>query len=75
MYKLYNIYIAAVTIRLESGSVTVIKVYNLIGNKKVIIIGKTMKLALNKIKKKIILFKDFNAHYPMGGGRAAVIKI
>ena len=34
-----------------------------------------MKLALNKIKREIILLKNFNAHYPAWGGRAAAIKI
>ena len=63
------------TIRLESGSVILINIYNLIGNKKVIIIEKTMKLALNKIEKKIILLKDFNTHYPVWGDRATAIKI
>ena len=33
-----------------------------------------MELALNKIKKEIILLKNFNAYYPIWGGRAAVIK-
>ena len=73
-YKLYDVYIAAVTIRLEGVSVIIINIYNPIGNKKVIIIKKSMKLALNKIKKKIILLKNFNAYYPMWGGRAAAIK-
>ena len=61
-------YIAAVTIRLEDISVIIINIYNPIGNKKVIIIEKFIKLALNKIKKKIILFKNFNAHHPAWGG-------
>ena len=43
-YKLYNVYVTAVTIRLEGGSVIIINIYNSIGNKKVIIIGRTMKL-------------------------------
>ena len=67
-------YITVVTIRLESVSVIVINIYNLIGNKKVIIIKRFMELALDKIKKEIILFRDFNAHYPAWGGRAAAIK-
>ena len=50
-------YVAAVTIRLESVSVTVINIYNPIGNKKVIIIERSMELALNKIKKKIIFVR------------------
>ena len=33
-----------------------------------------MELALDKIKKEIILLKDFNTHHPVWGGRAAVIK-
>ena len=33
-----------------------------------------MKLALNKVERKIILFKNFNAHYPAWGGRATAIK-
>ena len=45
-------YVAAVTIHLEDVSVTVINIYNLIGNKKVIIIEKFMELALDKIKKR-----------------------
>ena len=49
-YKLYNVYVTAVTIHLESVSVTVINIYNPIGNKKVIIIKIFMKLALDKIK-------------------------
>ena len=73
-YKLYNAYIADVTIRLKGVSVTVINIYNPIGNKKVIIIKKSMKSALNKVEKEIILFKNFNAHHPMWGSRAAVIK-
>ena len=64
-------YVAAVTIRLESISVIVINIYNLIGNKKVIIIERSMESALNKIKKEIILFKNFNAHHPAWGSRAA----
>ena len=68
-------YIAAVTIRLEGGSVIIINIYNLIGNKKVIIIKRTIKLALDTIKREIILFKNFNTHYPAWGGRAAVTKI
>ena len=62
------------TIRLESVSVTVINIYNPISNKKVIIIKKFMKSALNKIKKEIILLRDFNTYYPAWGGRAAAIK-
>ena len=49
-YKLYDVYVAAVTIHLEDVSVTVINIYNPIGNKKVIIIEKSIELALNKIK-------------------------
>ena len=64
-YKPYNAYIAAVTIRLEGVSVTVINIYNPIGNKKVMIIGRSMELALDKIKREIILLRDFNAHYPV----------
>ena len=67
-YKLYNAYVAAVTIRLEGVSVTIINIYNLIGNKKVIIIKRSIKLALNKIKKEIILLKNLNAHYLTWGG-------
>ena len=63
-YKLYDAYIAAVTIRLKGVSVTVINIYNPIGNKEVIIIGKSIKLTLNKVEKEIILLKNFNAHYP-----------
>ena len=74
MYKPYNAYVAAVTIRLEGVSVTVINIYNLIGNKKVIIIERSMELALDKTKKKIILLKDFNAHHSTWGGRAAATK-
>ena len=73
-YKLYNAYVAAVIIRLEGVSVTVINIYNPIGNKKVIIIKKSMKSALNKVKKETILLKNFNAHHPALGGRAAAIK-
>ena len=73
-YKLYNVYVTAVTIRLESVNVTIINIYNPIGNKEVIIIGKFIKLALDKIKKDIILLKDFNIHHPIQGGRAAAIK-
>ena len=51
------------TIRLEGISVTVINIYNPIGNKKVIIIERSMELALDKIKKEIILLKNFNAHH------------
>ena len=68
-------YITAVTIRLESVSVTVINIYNPIGNKKIIIIERSMKLALDKIKKEIILLKNFNTHYSAWGGRATAIKI
>ena len=64
----------AVTIRLEGVSVTVINIYNLIDNKKVIIIGKSMKLASDKVKTKIILLKNFSAHYPIWGDRATIIK-
>ena len=74
-YKPYDAYVTAVTIRLEGVNVTVINIYNLIGNKKIIIIGRSIKLALNKIKKEIILLKDFNAHYPVWGNRARAIKI
>ena len=63
VYKLCNMYVAAVTIYLESVSVIVINIYNPIGNKKVIIIGKFIKLALDKIEKEMILLKNFNAHY------------
>ena len=70
-YKLYNTYIAVVTIRLEGISVTVINIYNLIGNKKVIIIERSMESALNKAEKEIILLKNFNTHHPAWGGRAA----
>ena len=73
-YKLYNAYIAAVTIRLEGVSVIVINIYNPIGNKKVIIIKRFMKSALNKIKKEIILLKDFNTYYPAWEGRATATK-
>ena len=61
-------YIAAVTIRLEGVSIMIINIYNPIGNKEVIIIKKSIKLALNKIKKKIILSKNFNAHHSTWGG-------
>ena len=50
-YKLYDAYVTAVTICLEDVSVTVINMYNPIGNKKVIIIERSIELALNKIKK------------------------
>ena len=68
-------YIAVVTIRLKKVSVIVINIYNLTGNRKVIIIEKFIESALNKIKKEIILLKNFNAHYPMWGDRAAATKI
>ena len=68
-------YVAAVTIRLEGISVIVINIYNPIGNKKVIIIGKSIKLALDKIKKEIILLREFNTHYSAWGGRATAIEI
>ena len=67
-------YVAVVTIRLEGISVTVINIYNPIGNKKVIITKRSIKLALNKVKKEIILLRDFNAHHPRWEGRAAVIE-
>ena len=57
-------YVAVVTIYLKSISVIIINIYNPIGNKKVIIIEKFIELALNKIKREIILLKNFNAHYP-----------
>ena len=63
-YKLYNVYVAAVTIRLKDVSVMIINIYNPIGNKKVIIIKRSIESALNKIKKEIILLKNFNAHHP-----------
>ena len=53
-YKPYDVYVAAVTIRLEGVSVIVINIYNLIGNKKVIIIEKSMKSALDEVKKEMI---------------------
>ena len=62
-YKSYNVYVAAVTIRLESVSVIIINIYNPIGNKKVIIIKKFMESALNKVEREIILLRDFNAYY------------
>ena len=52
----------------------IINIYNLIGNKKVIIIKKSMKSTLDKIKKEIILLKDFNAHHPAWEYRAITIK-
>ena len=73
-YKSYNAYVAAVTIRLEGVNVIVINIYNPIGNKKVIIIKRSMELALDEIKKEIILLKNFNVYYPMWGDRAIVIK-
>ena len=73
--KLYDAYITAVIIHLEGVSVMIINIYNPIGNKKVIIIKKSMKSALDKAEKKIILFKDFNTYYPMWGDRATAIKI
>ena len=63
------------TIRLKGVSVIVINIYNLIDNKKIITIGRFIKLALDKIKKEIILLKDFNAHYYALGDRAVAIKI
>ena len=74
-YKPYNAYIIAVIIRLKSISVTVINIYNLIGNKKVIIIKRFIKLALNKVEKEIILLKNYNTHHSAWGDRAAAIKI
>ena len=62
------------TIRLEDVSVIIINIYNPIGNKKIMIIGRFMELALNKIKKEIILFGDFNTYHPAWGGRAAATK-
>ena len=73
-YKPYDAYIAAVTIRLKGVSVTVINIYNPIGNKKVITIGRFMKSALNKVEGEIILLKNFNAHHPVWGSRAAATK-
>ena len=52
VYKLYNVYEAVVTTRLEGINITVINIYNPIGNKKVIIIERFIELALNKIKKR-----------------------
>ena len=73
-YKPYDAYVAAVIIRLEGVSVIVTNIYNLIGNKKVITIGRSMELALNKIEKEIILLKNFNIHHSVWGGGAAAIK-
>ena len=67
-------YVAAVTIRLKSVSFTIINIYNPIGNKEVIIIGKFIELALDEIKKEIILLRDFNAHHPIWGERAVATK-
>ena len=49
-YKLYDAYVAVVTIGLKGFSVIVINIYNLIGNKKIIIIERSMELALDEIK-------------------------
>ena len=70
-YKPYDVYVAVVTIRLKGVSVTVINIYNPIGNKNVIIIGRFMELALNKVEREITLLRDFNIYYSMWGGRAA----
>ena len=69
-YKPYNAYVAVVTIRLEGVSVIIINIYNLIGNKEVIIIERFIKLTLDKIKREIILLKNFNTYYSMWGSRA-----
>ena len=62
------------TIRLKGVSVIVINIYKLIDNKKIITIGRFIKSALDKIKKEIILFKDFNANYYALESRAVAIK-
>ena len=64
----------AVTIYLEGISVTVINIFNPMSNKKVIIIEKSIDLALNKTERERILLKNFNTHYPVWGNRATVIK-
>ena len=71
-YKLYDAYIAAVIIRLEGVNIMVI---NILGNKKVIIIERFIKLALDKVEREIILINNFNTYYPIWGGRAAAIDI
>ena len=45
-----------ITLRLERINVIVINIYNPIDNQKIIIINKLIKIALNKIKNKVILF-------------------
>ena len=73
-YKLHSANITAVTLRLERINVIVINIYNLIGNQEVIIISRLIKIILHKIEGKVILLKDFNAHHPVWGGRAAAYK-
>ena len=55
----------AITLRLERINVIIINIYNLIGNREIIIISKLIKIALNKVKNKVILLKDFSTHYPI----------
>ena len=74
-YKLYNMYVAVVTIRLEGVSVIVINIYNFIDNKKVTIIERFIKLALDQVKKEIILLKNFNTYHPTWGSRAVATEI
>ena len=68
-------YVAAVIIRLEGVSVIIINIYNLIGNKKFMTIERSIKSALNKIEREIILLKNFNTFYSVWGGRAAATEI
>ena len=55
-------------------NITVINIYNSINNQEIIIISKLIEVAIDKIKNKVILLKDFNAHHPIWGERVAVYK-
>ena len=73
-YKLYGTDVTVVTLRLERINVTVINIYNPINNQEVIIISKLIEVAIDKVKNKVILLKDFNAHHPIWGERVSVYK-
>ena len=61
----------AIRLCLKEISVIVINIYNLIGNRQVIVIKRPIKAALNNIKGKIILLRNLNAHYPAWEDRTA----
>jgi Reverse transcriptase (RNA-dependent DNA polymerase)/Endonuclease-reverse transcriptase len=67
-YKSYSRHVAAITLQLANGPITVINVYNPRGSGSQICAWGLIQQAINDATGEILLLGDFNAHHPAWGG-------